>query len=336
MEADHHPPLTRPPEGRTAAVSKPSLRGRLGLALLCAGYAALRLQMNGEYKGATWAQIADFSAPLPFGHRPLVPLLAAPLRALADPPLALLWGLFEALAALALWSALRAALRPHVPARWDIALATSFFALLPFAFLLKHKWAVFYPWDTPAMAFVAGGLALVEARRLRLAALLCLVAALNRESAALIPAAALVLAWRTEGPRAALRAALALLLACGVGRIAVALALPESRGPALHFYLGKDTPRWLHNLEWLGDPLHLLWLPTYFAFLPLLWLLLGPQIARPHRGLGLVALAYFTGLMLVANIYEPRVYGELMVLLYVPAGVALCRWLRRADRLEAP
>ena len=119
-------------------------------------------------------------------------------------------------------------------------------------------------------------------------------------------------------------------------RIAVALALPESRGPALHFYLGKDTPRWLHNLEWLGDPLHLLWLPTYFAFLPLLWLLLGPQIARPHRGLGLVALAYFTGLMLVANIYEPRVYGELMVLLYVPAGVALCRWLRRADRLEAP
>lgn len=339
MEADHHPPLTRPPDvpgdalAPRAAAAKVSSCGALALGLLCAGYAALRLQMNGEYKGATWAQIADFSAPLPFGHRPLVPLLAAPLRALADLPLALLWGVFEALAALVLWSALRAALRPHVPARWDITLATFFFALLPFAFLLKHKWAVFYPWDTPAMAFVAGGLALVEARRIRLAALLCLVAALNRESAALIPAAALVLGWRAAGPRVALRDTLTLLLACGAGRIAVALALPESHGPALHFYLGKDTPRWLHNLEWLGDPLHLLWLPTYFALLPLLWLLLWPQISRPHRGLGLVALAYFVGLMFVANIYEPRVYGELMVLLYIPAAVALCRWLRRADTL---
>lgn len=303
----------------------------LALALLAAAWAALRLQMNGEYKGAPWAALADLSAPLPFGHRPLVPLVAGPLQHATGWPLALVWGIFEAIAALGLWLALRATLRPIVPARWDMALATGFFALLPLAFLLKHKWAVFYPWDTPAMAFVAGGLALVAARRWVPAAALCFAAALNRESAALIPAAALALhvgraadVKRIAGPVAGLAAAVAL------GRLAVAWALPDNPGPALHFFLGRDTPRWQHNLEWLADPLHWLWLPTYFALLPVAWALLWKQIAHEHRRLGLVALAYFGGLMLVANIYEPRVYGEILVLLYVPAAAALCRWLREA------
>ena len=37
--------------------------------------------------------------------------------------------------------------------------------------------------------------------------------------------------------------------------------------------------------------------------------------------------------MPVANIYEPRVYGEILVLLYIPAAVAACRWLRAGDTL---
>lgn len=310
------------------------------LALLAAGWAALRLQMNGEYKGATWAQIADFSAPLPFGHRPLVPLLAWPLRAATEWPLALVWGVFEAAAALALWLAVRAALRPLVPARWAMFFATCLFALLAFPFLLRHKWAVFYPWDTPAMAFVAAGLALVAARRFAAAAALCFVAALNRESALLIPAAALALHMGGSGHvlkdiRKTIGPALALLAACVAGRVAVALALPDNPGKALHFAIGKNAPRWLHNLEWLAEPVHWLWLPMYFALLPLAWALLWRHVAPPHRRLGLVALAWFAGLMLVANIYEPRVYGELVVILYLPAAAAACRWLRAGDTLGA-
>ena len=129
---------------------------------------------------------------------------------------------------------------------------------------------------------------------------------------------------KIAGPVAGLAAAVA------AGRLAVAWALPDNPGPALHFFLGRDTPRWQHNLEWLADPLHWLWLPTYFALLPVAWALLWRELEPAHRRLGLVALAYFAGLMLVANIYEPRVYGELLVLLYVPAAAALCRWLREA------
>lgn len=333
MEARDEQALTPVPAGRSAR-----LAGAAALTLLAASWAALRLQFNGEYKGAPWAEILGLSAPLPFGHRVLVPLLARPLLALTGWPLALVWGVFEAAAALALWLALRAALRPHVPARWDMFLATGFFALLPLPLLLRHKWAVFYPWDTPAMAFVAGGLALVQARRFGAAALLCAVAALNRETAALIPAAALALhLGRPALPR--LRAlagpVLAMVAACVLARVAVAWALPDNPGKSLHFAIGRDTPRWLHNLEWLGDPVHWLWLPAYFAFLPVAWALLWREISGAHRRLGLVALAYFAALMAVANIYEPRVYGEILVLLYVPAAAALCRWLRGGATMGA-
>lgn len=330
MEARERQALTPVPKGRSARPASWA-----ALALLAACWAALRLHFNGEYKGAPWAALLDLSAPLPFGHRVLVPLLARPLHALTGWPLALVWGVFEAAAALALWLALRAALRPHVPARWDMALATGFFALLPAPLLLKHKWAVFYPWDTPAMAFVAGGLWLVQARRYAAATLLCAVAALNRESAALIPAAALALQLGKERLRVVLGAAAAMLAAFVLARLAIARALPDNPGRPLHFAIGRDTPRWLHNLEWLGDPVHWLWLPAYFALLPVLWALLWREIAREQRRLGLVALAYFVALMPVANIYEPRVYGEILVLLYVPAAAALCRWLRGGATLGA-
>lgn len=48
----------------------------------------------------------------------------------------------------------------------------------------------------------------------------------------------------------------------------------------------------------------------------------------PLARLGWVALAYVGALLWVANIDEPRVYGEAMVLLYIPTAVALARWLR--------
>ena len=40
------------------------------------------------------------------------------------------------------------------------------------------------------------------------------------------------------------------------------------------------------------------------------------------------SLAYIAAVLWVANIDEPRVYGEAMVLLYLPAAVGLQRWLQ--------
>ncbi|MFY0537362.1 hypothetical protein [Nannocystis pusilla] len=308
------------------------------LVLLAAGWAALRLQMNGEYKGATWAQIAEFTAPLPFGHRPLMALVAWPLRAATDWPLALVWEYAKPRPPWGCGS--RCARRCG---RWWVRDGTCFRDM----FLRAAGVPV------PAEAQVGGVLPVGHAgdgvhRRRPGAGGGSQV--LRRDGAVLRRGAQP--RERGADSRGRAGAARRSFPTCPEGhpqsdppgagddrgvlraRLAVALALPDNPGPALHFAIGKNTPRWLHNLEWLAEPVHWLWLPMYFALLPLAWVLLFKQISADHRRLALIALAWFAGLMLVANIYEPRVYGELLVLLYVPVAAAACRWLR-ADTLGA-
>ena len=312
-------------------------RAWLALLVLGAGYAALRLAMNREFEGAPWDQLLDFSAAKPFGLRVLVPLLAWPLHGLLHLPAAWVFGLFEALSTALLALAIAAALRPFMPARWAASLGALFILLLPIPFLLQHRWPVFYPYDTPAMAFIAGGVALLLRERWRGAALLCFLAALNRESAALLPVAALALHWRRPVPqdmskrplRPLLARALALVAAVALARLLVGLMLADNPGAPLQFFV-DETPRLLANLAWLERPTHWLLLPAYLGFIPLAWALLTPAIPPPLRRLGWLGLAYLGALAWVANIDEPRVYGEAMVLLYLPAAVGLQRWLQPA------
>jgi hypothetical protein len=308
----------------------------LALLLLAAGHAALRLTMNREFEGAPWDELLDFSAAKPFGHRVLVPLLAWPFHTLLRMPAAWVFGLFEALATLALALATAAALRSFMPTRWAAALGPLFILLLPIPFLLQHRWPVFYPYDTAAMAFTAAGVALLLQGSWRSATILCFFAALNRESAALLPVAALALHWRPVPkdisifpPRQLLLRTLGLILAVALARIAVGTIFKNNPGEPLQFFV-DTTPRLLANLAWLEDPAHWLLLPAYLGFIPLAWALLTPSIPTHLRRLGWLALVYIGALLWVANIDEPRVYGEAMVLLYLPAAVGLQRWLQPA------
>ena len=232
-------------------------RAWLALLLLAAGHAALRLAMNHEFTGAPWDELLDFSAAKPFGLRVLVPLLAWPLHALLRVPTLWVFGLFELLATAALVLATAAALRPFVPPRWPAALGVLLVLLLPVAFLLQHRWPVFFPYDTPAMAFTAGGVALLLRRRWRAAALLTFLAALNRESALLLPACALALhlPLRPSPPPvpedlSLQPASLGLLATPTVALLAAALAaralvgflLRDNPGAPLQFFV-EETPR---------------------------------------------------------------------------------------------
>ncbi|MBL9101773.1 MAG: hypothetical protein JNL82_12495 [Myxococcales bacterium] len=316
----------------------PRSRALLALLALAAGYAALRLAMNREFEGAPWDELLAFTAPKPFGLRVLIPLLVWPLHAALRLPIAWIFALVETLATAALAACLARALRPAMPARWADALGLGFLLLLPIPFLLQHRWPIFYPYDTPAMAFTAAGVALVLAERWRAAAALVFCAALNRESAVLLPFAALALHWpasdspvpKTSLRPLALRSA-ALLAAYAAARLAVGLALADNPGAPLQFFVDQ-TPRLLLNLAWLEEPAHWPLLPAYLGFIPLLWLVLSAWIPPRLRRLGWVALVYLGALMWVANIDEPRVYGEPMVLLWIPAAVGLARWLRAGER----
>jgi hypothetical protein len=294
--------------------------------------------MNHEFEGAAWDELLAFTAAKPFGLRVLVPLLAWPLHSLLRMPTTWVFGLFETLATIALVLATGAALRPFVPPRWAAALAVALFLLLPIPFLLQHRWPIFYPYDTPAIAFTAGGVALLVRGRWALAAVLTFFAAVNRESAILLPFAALALFSKikpdpedmplTTWPlRQLLPRVLAMFAAFALARGLVAAVLRDNPGAPLQFMV-DDSPRLLQNLAWLEDPRHWFYLPAYFGLLPLAWLLLHAWMPAPLRRLGWVALVYVGALMWVANIDEPRVYGEAIVLLYLPVAVALARWLR--------
>ena len=172
--------------------------------------------------------------------------------------------------------------------------------------------------------------------RWRSAAVLCFLAALNRESAALIPVAALALHFRPvpkDSPKPPLRQlllrTLGLILAVALPRLLFGTILKNNPGEPLQFFV-DTTPRLLANLAWLESPAHWLLLPAYLGFIPLAWALLTPTIPTHLRRLGWLALAYIGALLWVANIDEPRVYGEAMVLLYLPAAVGLQRWLQPA------
>ena len=122
---------------------------------------------------------------------------------------------------------------------------------------------------------------------------------------------------------------LPLLLSLNLGaRLAIFLALPDLGGEGADLWVkGKLRP--LNNLEWLtalpDRPFVLL---ASVAWLPLAWLVLHRSIPAPLGRLGWVALATALGMAVVGNLYEPRVFGEAMVLSWIPLVVGAQRWVR--------
>ncbi|MEM7155442.1 MAG: hypothetical protein AAF799_21510 [Myxococcota bacterium] len=327
------------PHASVMALPQPSRRARFWwwvvLVLLASGYAALRLTMNEEYRVAPWAAIVELRAPLPFGHRVLVPLLARPLVD-AGVSLRLVLGGFEAFATAGLMAATAWTLRPHVGQRLAMAAGLGILCILPWPYLLPHEWPIFYPWDTPAMALLMAGLGAIDRRRWGLSLGIAAAAALNRESAILLPVVAVL--WvppRAEDWRPALARVAGLVAVVLFVRMGVALTLPDNPGPPVHFTIGKGEYRVFNNLRWLSDPLHVLAAIPSLAAWPLCWPLMRSAVAPRMRRLWLVAWMQTAGLLLVANIYEPRAFGEVLVLAYVPSLVGGARWLGLGPEHEA-
>ena len=308
--------------------------------LVCAlsvGWAVLRLAMNREFQGAKWASLLALDAPLPFGHRVLIPVLARPLAS-AGLDLPLVWGVFEVLSMVGLLLVLEALLASYLQARPARLLSVAMLGVLALAYLLPHRWPIFYPWDTPAMAFVVLGTSMVVQRRFATACLVTAIAGCNREGALLIPAALVVLTLHDDASRRrALPWAGLMVVAYVVVRWSIALALPDNPGPSLHTAL-EGRYRLFNNLEWLADPARAVTFVGSLGFLPILWLSVQRYVPDDLQRLHVPALAAVLGLTVIANVYEPRAFGEAIVLAWIAVAVGIGRWLegRVATRPERP
>jgi hypothetical protein len=102
--------------------------------------------------------------------------------------------------------------------------------------------------------------------------------------------------------------------------------VPITRGEALQPWVEGEL-RLVHNLRWLAVPERALqWLGS-IAFAPLLWLAARPRVPRMLVRLEWIAIAGAGALLVVANVYEPRVYGELLALTWAGAWIGIWRWV---------
>jgi len=319
------------------------------LAIVAVGavvYAGLRVTFTHEYSAAPWSKLLAFEAPLPFGHRVLVPFLVRPLVDAGRSP-ADVFAIVEGIAFAIVLVASAAALEHWLPRRRARAGAILIGLVLPLVYVLPRKWPLLYPWDGAALAVLAIAVWAAVRRRFAVACAAAALGAFNRETALLVvPLLLAVHAHDADARRRAWAWAELTVALVIVARIAIGVLLPDNPGPPLHFTIGRGDYRLFNNLRWLAKPSHWAWFVAYVGALPLVWPLLRRRIPGPLHRVALVGLAYFVAALVVANIYEPRAWGEsvYLVSLAVVAGVlgraepsvTLPRWLARVDRWAAP
>ncbi len=320
---------TESTEGTTHARVTPLVP--FAFALVAVGWAVLRLAMNRQYGQASWETIVQLRAPLPFGHRVLVPMLVRPFVD-AGVPIAWAFTVSEWLATFVLLLLVRRMLLRDLPERAARLGAFGVLGVLAFALLLAHRWPIFYPWDAWAMVAIVGAVDAIRRERLGLATAIVVVGAYNRESVALVPLLGIALRLEHVPLRPTIAWAVLTGFAYAAARWSIGLVVPEAPGAPLHVWLG-DELRLLHNLRWLADLRNQAQWWSSLAFMPLAWLAVRRFVPRDLQRTHTVAIVGLAGLLVVANAYEPRVYAELLVLAWCAVWIGAWRWATGAPML---
>lgn len=313
-------------------------RVKLGLlvASVCAAYAVLRLTLSTELRAAPWEQLLDLTAAKPFGLRVLVPLLSRTVMEWTGWSPALVFGLFEFASILALVLTLGSILRLWIPRQHSLLFALGFVLLLPFLYLMNFFLLppVYYPYDTPAMVFLALGLWSVLTRRWALALVVVVVGTLNRETTFMIPLCAAVLLPLRRWSLGVAGALASMFAAYFLVKWGIESWMADLPAPTMRFYRMGEL-RAIRNLQWLASPVNWPVLISNLGFTPLLWIGVSRYIPSHLRRLRYPALVLFVMAFLVGNLYEARIFGELLLPLYIPIAVGITRWLRE-EPAEAP
>ena len=308
----------------------------VGLVALC--YTALRFTYNPPFDATFLQKIFDFTAPTPFGRRVLPALLAHPLVA-GGLSLTQAFQVLEIAATGLLLLGLYRVFALHAEPAQARVMSVGFAFVLPLVFLLHNPFPYFFPWDTPAMAFLAWAVYFLLRGGWIRALVLMAFAALNRESAVLVPL--------LFGALYADRLPPAKLLGLGLAFLAVFFAVAALVGATCvdnFSYYGSGTLaslhkygiwRYLYNANWLrARPLNVFVLLSTLGGLPVAFLVFYRHVPPYLRRFALVALLYFVLVAIVGNVYESRTLGEIAVILYMPVALGCRRSLAGAGETD--
>lgn len=305
--------------------------------VLLLGYAFLHTYFTGVYTDTPLDKLLNFSVCLPFAQRLLIPLLLHPF-ALLPIEINQLFFLAEWIFIYLFYIALFHLLRLEFHIKEARLLSWLFILLLPLVTVINYRFTddglatFYYPADTPALLFMTlGFLWCLQAKWLYFIPWVFL-ATFNRESSILLVLLIPSLHWHNLNK--VIKPLLLSLLAYAFARIIILNSL-EVPGQLWEFFLPEtQKTRFSINLMWLFKDLNLLLLAFGFAGLPLLWFTLYDYIPPIYRPVRYLALFYFIGLLLVGNFEESRIFGEIIILLYLPVCVAIRNWFLDLNPLQ--
>lgn len=299
--------------------------------VLLLGYTFIHTTLTSSYIEASFDQFIHFSVRFPYAQRLLIPLIVYPLSILSIQP-DICFFLAEWLFTSLLYFALYLLLKHEFNAREAQLLTWLFLLLLPLVTVINYRFRMggaatfFYPADTPALFFMAlGFLWCLRAQWLYFIPWVFL-ATFNRESTILLVLLIPTLYWNKL--HEVIKPLLLAFAAYVTARIIIMISLTGIPGRIwewnVHF---SSYTHFEINLGWLLLGMNFLLINFCFAGLPLFWFGFFDYIPKIYRPLRYLTAFYFIGLLLVGNFTEPRIFSEIVILLYLPVCIALRNWL---------
>ena len=277
-------------------------------------------------------QLPNFSAPLPYLQRLLVPSIVYSLASILPLHNIQLFFLLDLLFVSLLFFTMNSLLCEEFSITQARCLSWLFILLLPLMSVINYMFTVggkgpyYYPYDTSSLFFLAAGYLLcLRAKWFALYALI-LIATFNRESSILLVLLIPALHWHHLRSVLKPLAWASLIFFCA--RFIIWLILHGHSGHWVELYFGGEQVTCFRgNILWLFHYHNLFLVLFCFAGLPLFWFGLYDAIPIKYRPVRYVALLYFLALLFIGHIREARILGEIVVLLYFPVCVAFNLWL---------
>jgi hypothetical protein len=328
----------------TIRQSRPRLRnGALELVFLLTTLAAalffcrLRFLLSDSFLGADlFAEVAHHSGPKPWQYRILVPYVADILSQLKLPLLHSLerWSeIAEVSAVFFLVVSFRRYVSLFIPDK-VVSSLLSFLVLLilPFNFFFPRPYHPNYWYDMPSILFFTLGLIFLVEKNWLLYYPLFAIATFNRETTCFLTIIYVVSSLGREGRKS--------VIVHGMSQFAIWMAIKgilanwyaSNPGPTFEWYAQPGITHLSDNIAFFTNPVNY---PMFlsnmgFIWIPILFYYRRINVEFVKRSL-LVVFPWFTGMMFVANIYELRIFGELIPVFLLAFILIVCELLRTAQ-----
>ena len=292
------------------------------------GYAVLRFKMNIEFAGATWDQLYDLTAQKPYGHRILVPLMSRPLVRFGGASVRDAYMFYEFFFSLLTIAVLNGTFRLYLDKKFSYFASILFVLFVTLPYLLKYKWPIFYPYDMASIFFMISGFYFIMKQKWLVLMIVMTLGSLNRETIILLIPMFVFLKMdkMTLKKQVVVVATLAAIFICI--KLIVSTELTSNVGDSARFYIGKKL-RVLNNIEWILDkPVNnSIQFLASICYIPLLWIISRRFMPHAFKRLEVWSILFFAPLFVLGNVYEPRIFGEIIVILYVPIILGIVRQL---------